>query len=130
MADRVDHIGVAVECLDTAVATWQTLLGKPPDGFEVVEDQHVRVAFFCVGETRIELLEPTSADSPLAKSMARRGPGLHHICLRVADTDQESARLLDAGLALASPPGLGAGGCRVSFVHPKSIHGVLVELSS
>lgn len=130
MADRVDHIGIAVKSLDEAVATWQTLLGKPPDGFEVVEEQQVRVAFFRVGDTRIELLEPTSEDSSLAKSMDRRGPGLHHLCLGVKDADQEAARMEAAGLTLASPPGPGAGGCRVSFVHPKSTHGVLLEVSS
>ena len=129
-ATKIDHVAVAVSDLDAAIATYRQLLGKEPDGIEDVASQKVRVAFFRVGESRIELVCPTSDDSPVAKAIAKRGEGLHHICLGVPATDDEVRRLEEGGATIAVRPTEGAGGCRVAFVHPKSAGGVLVELSS
>ncbi len=130
MANRIDHVGIAVSDLDAAIATYRRLLGKEPDGIEEVAGQKVRVAFFQVGESRIELVCPTSPDSPVAQSIARRGEGMHHLCLAVDSTDAEVTRLEGEGAKIAVAPTEGAEGCRVAFVHPKAANGVLVELSS
>lgn len=127
---RLDHVGIAVRDLTAATALFRTLLGREPSGTEDVPGERVRVAFFQVGETRIELLEPTAPDSPVAKFLEKRGEGIHHFALAVADVDGEAARLRASGATLAGEPRSGAGGARVAFVHPKSAGGVLVELSS
>jgi methylmalonyl-CoA/ethylmalonyl-CoA epimerase len=112
----LDHIGIAVESIDEAV--------------EEVLDQRVRVAFLPVGDTRIELLEPTDDTSPIARHLERRGAGLHHICLRVPDIRAAMAQLSEEGHRLLSEEPLpGAHDCLVCFVHPKSAGGVLIELS-
>lgn len=129
--DKIDHIGIAVNSLPEAVPLWTALLGENPAGEEEVPAEGVRVAFFGRGPGRIELLEPTRDDSPIARHLARRGPGVHHVCLAVEDLEAALARATAAGLELL-PPGIraGAGGREVAFLHPRSAGGVLVELSS
>jgi methylmalonyl-CoA/ethylmalonyl-CoA epimerase len=131
MADKptLDHIGIAVESIDERLAIYEAL-GLEATAFELVEEQGVRVAFLPVGESRLELLEPTGPTSPIARHLERRGPGMHHICLRVSDIRQAMARLSEQGFELLSEePQRGAHDCLVCFVHPKSTGGVLLELS-
>ena len=125
----LDHIGIAVESIDTGLAIYLAL-GIEVEGVEEVVDQGVRVAFLPVGEPRIELLEPLNDDSPIARFLDRRGPGLHHICLRVSNIRMAMAQLSDEDYQLLSEePMRGAHDCLVCFVHPKSAGGVLIELS-
>ena len=126
---RVEHIGIATPRLDEALRFWRDALGLEVEHTEVVEEQGVRVAMLPVGEPRIELLEPTGADSPVAKFISKRGPGIHHVAVRVADIRAALARLKDEGARLIDEePRRGAGGCLVAFVHPSSSGGVLLEL--
>jgi methylmalonyl-CoA/ethylmalonyl-CoA epimerase len=125
----LDHIGIAVDSIDSGLAIYRAL-GIEVEGIEEVEDQKVRVAFLPVGDTRIELLEPTDDSSPIARHLERRGAGLHHICLRVPDIREAMAQLSKEGFTLLSEEPLrGAHNCLVCFVHPKSAGGVLIELS-
>lgn len=126
---RIDHIGIAVHDLDEAMAPYVEGLGIQVDHTEEVADQGVRVAMLPVGETNIELLEPTSEESPIARFLASKGPGIHHIALAVDDIDAAIRRMLDAGVRMIdAEPRPGAGGSRVAFAHPKAMGGVLVEL--
>jgi methylmalonyl-CoA/ethylmalonyl-CoA epimerase len=124
---KIDHLGIAVESLDEALVAWRAL------GFEVgevhdVPTERVKAAFLSVGESRIELLEPTEPGSVIAKFLEKRS-GLHHVCLRVADLEQALGELKARGVRLLDEaPRLGVGGCRVAFVHPKAASGVLIEL--
>ena len=125
----LDHIGIAVDSIDSGLAIYRSL-GIEVEDVEEVADQKVRVAFLPVGETRIELLEPTDDTSPIARHLDRRGAGLHHICLRVADIRAAMGQLSEEGYRLLSEEPLrGAHDCLVCFVHPKSAGGVLIELS-
>ena len=125
----LDHIGIAVESIDSGLAVYLAL-GLEVEGVEEVEDQKVRVAFLPVGDTRIELLEPTDATSPIARHLEQRGAGLHHICFGVPDIRAAMAQLSGEGYRLLSEEPLrGAHDCLVCFVHPKSAGGVLIELS-
>jgi methylmalonyl-CoA/ethylmalonyl-CoA epimerase len=128
MANKIDHIGIAVKNLADAEQNYRNL-GFHFDHSETVEDQKVSVSFFHCGESHIELLEPTSEDSPIAGFIAKRGGGIHHICVEVDDLDLELKKYAEKGVRLInSTPVIGAGGCRVAFVHPKSTQGVLLEL--
>jgi methylmalonyl-CoA/ethylmalonyl-CoA epimerase len=125
----LDHIGIAVESIDSGLAIYRAL-GVEVEGVEEVEDQKVRVAFLPVGDSRIELLEPTDDSSPIARHLERRGAGLHHICLRVPDIRAAMAQLSGEGYRLLSDePMRGAHDHLVSFIHPKSAGGVLIEIS-
>jgi methylmalonyl-CoA epimerase len=125
----LDHIGVAVESIAEQRRFYESL-GLEVDGEEVVAGQGVRVAFLPVGDSRIELLEPTTPESPIARHLERRGPGMHHLCLRVNDIRSAMRRLAEMGYHLLSDePQPGAHGCLVCFVHPRSAGGVLIELS-
>ena len=125
----LDHIGIAVESIDSGLAIYRAL-GVEVEAVEEVEEQMVRVAFLPVGDARIELLEPTDDASPVARHLAKRGAGLHHICIRVPDIREAMAQLSAEGHRLLSEEPLrGAHGCLVCFVHPKSTGGVLIELS-
>ena len=125
----LDHIGIAVESIDDGLDMYEAL-GLEVEAIEVVPEQGVRVALLPVGDSRLELLEPTGPDSPIARHLERRGPGLHHICLRVPDIRAAMATLAEQGRTLLSEePQPGANGCLVCFVHPKSTGGVLLELS-
>src|SRR5438094_6754315 len=128
-AYRVDHIGIAVVSIDDALAIYRAL-GLPEAHREEVPAQKVMTAFLPVGESRIELLEPTSEDSPVAKFLARRGPGLHHICFSVADLEATLADLARRGYRLLhTRPVTGAEGRKVAFLNPDSGNGVLIELT-
>ena len=127
---RIAHIGLAVNSLDEARAFYEQGLGIECTHVETVEEQGVRVGFLPIGDGEIELLEPLSAESPVGKFLAKRGEGVHHICFEVDDIVAAMARLADQGAQLLDQePRLGAGGKRVAFVHPRSAHGVLIELS-
>jgi methylmalonyl-CoA/ethylmalonyl-CoA epimerase len=129
MIGKVDHIGIAVRSIEEALPLY-TALGLEVERIEEVPAEGVRVAMIPCGETHLELLEPTREDSPIAKFLEQRGPGLHHICLGSDDIRADDAKLREAGLRLLRPePTIGAGGCEVQFVHPKSAGGILLELS-
>ncbi|HEX8171522.1 MAG TPA: methylmalonyl-CoA epimerase [Thermoanaerobaculia bacterium] len=124
----LDHIGIAVRSLDAA-RIYESL-GLAVEHTEVVDTQRVKTAFLSVGDANLELLEPTSADSPIAKFIEKRGEGIHHICLRVDDLPAHLARLQAEGYRLINEtPVPGAHGCRVAFLHPAAGNGVLIELS-
>lgn len=127
---KIDHIGIAVRSLDDALRVYTAVLGLKLEHIEEATDQKARIAMLPVGETRLELLEAMGEDSPVAKFIARRGEGIHHICFRVDNIAQEINKLKDAGVCMIDEtPRPGAGGCLVAFVHPSSTCGVLVELS-
>lgn len=126
---KLEHIGIATRGIDEAVEFWRDALGLAVVETEEVAEQKVRVAMLPVGEPRIELLEPTSEDSPIAKFLDKRGPGIHHIALRVEDIRATLARLKESGARLIDEvPRIGAGGCLVAFIHPSTAGGVLLEL--
>ena len=125
----LDHIGITVRDLDTALAFYRDALGLEIEGVEEVPSQHVRARFVPVGGATLELLEATSPQSAIARSIERRGPGLHHLTLRVDDIAAVLARLKARGVRLIDEePRPGAGGSLVAFIHPSAAHGVLVEL--
>ncbi len=129
MISKLDHIGIAVESIDDAMGFYEAL-GLNVEEIEEVPQEGVRVAMIRCGESCIELLEPTSEESPIARFLARKGPGLHHLCLASTDVRSDDTALRNAGFRLLrQEPTRGAGGCWVQFVHPKSAGGVLVELS-
>jgi methylmalonyl-CoA/ethylmalonyl-CoA epimerase len=126
---KLDHIGIAVKSLDAAKTIYEDL-GLHIEHVETVETQKVRTAFLSVGDSNLELLEPTSADSTIAKYIEKRGEGIHHICLRVENIEEHLARLKERGYRLINEaPVPGAHGCRVAFLHPAAGNGVLIELS-
>ena len=126
---KIDHIGIATEGIDDALRFWRDALGLEVKHTEVVEEQGVRVAMLPAGEPRIELLEPTGPDSPVAKFLEKRGPGIHHVAVRVDDIRAALARLKAGGARLIDEePRVGAGGYLVAFVHPSASGGVLLEL--
>ncbi len=125
---RLDHIGIAMKSLD-ATRIWQDL-GLTVDHLETVEGQKVRTAFLSIGDGQLELLEPTTPDSPIAKFIEKRGEGIHHVCLRVDNLEEHLAMLKEKGYRLINEsPVPGAHGCRVAFLHPAAGNGVLIELS-
>jgi methylmalonyl-CoA/ethylmalonyl-CoA epimerase len=129
-ANKINHLGVAVNSLDEALQFWRDGLGLELDEIEVVEEQGVRVALLPLGESRIELLEATGAETPVGKFVAKRGPGIHHLCVQVEDIHAKLAELKARGIRLIDEtPRLGAGGMLVAFVHPASTGGVLLELT-
>jgi methylmalonyl-CoA/ethylmalonyl-CoA epimerase len=126
---KVDHIGVATRSIEESLKFWRDALGLEVRHTETVEEQGVHVAMLPVGEPRVELLEPTGPASPVAKFLEKRGPGIHHVAVRVEDIRASLARLKAAGARLIDEePRAGAGGCLVAFVHPSSSGGVLLEL--
>ncbi|MBP6573758.1 MAG: methylmalonyl-CoA epimerase [Flavobacteriales bacterium] len=127
---RVEHIGIAVKDLATAEETYAKLLGSVSYKREAVEREGVITSFFQVGPNKVELLESTSPDGPIAKAIEKRGEGLHHIAFEVADIRKEMERLRAEGFQLLSEePKTGADNKLVCFVHPKSANGVLIELT-
>ena len=127
---KIDHLGIAVKSIEEALTFYRDALGLDVSGRETVEEQGVNVAMLPVGESRVELLEPTGPETPVGKFLAKRGPGLHHICYRVPDVRAALERLRSAGVRLIDDqPRVGAGGHLVAFVHPSSTGGVLVELA-
>ncbi len=126
---KISHLGIATKGIDEALRFWQDALGLENVHTETVEDQKVRVAMLPIGETNIELLEPTSEDSPIAKFLEKRGGGIHHIAVEVDNIEESLAKLKAEGARLIDEqPRVGAEGCLVAFVHPSSVGGVLLEL--
>ena len=125
----LDHIGIAVPSIDEALAFYPEALGIERTEEERLPRDGVRVAFLPTGESRLELLEPLGEESPVARFIARRGAGIHHICLRVPDIASRLEELKDSGIPLIDEePRRGAGGSLVAFVHPRGSGGVLIEL--
>ncbi len=126
---KINHLGIATKRIDEALKFWEDALSLENVHTEVVEDQKVRVAMLPIGESRIELLEPISDDSPISKFLEKRGGGIHHIAVEVEDIEASLARLKEKGMRLIDEtPRFGAEGCLVAFVHPASTNGVLLEL--
>ncbi|MEO7540238.1 MAG: methylmalonyl-CoA epimerase [Pyrinomonadaceae bacterium] len=126
---KINHVGIATRSIDQALEFWGDALGLENVHSEEVPDQKVRVAMLPLGESRIELLEPTSDDSPISKFLDKRGGGIHHIAVEVDDIESALSRLRSQGMRLIDEtPRIGAEGCLVAFVHPSSASGVLLEL--
>src|SRR5258707_13180364 len=124
---KIDHLGIATREIAEALSFWRDSLGLELEEVEEVTEQKVRVAMLPLGESRVELLEPTSPDSPIAKFLEKRGAGLHHIAIRVEDILESLDRLKSQGARLIDEsPRPGAGGSLVAFVHPSSANGVLL----
>ena len=129
MFDRIDHVGVAVEDLDAALALYAETLGMPVVHRETVTEQGVEAILLDVGENHVELLAPLGPDTPVGKFLAKKGPGLHHVAYQVADIDTTLAALKAAGTRLIDEtPRIGIRSSRVAFVHPASTGGVLTEI--
>ena len=126
---ELDHVGIAVDDLEKALSFFRDALGLQLESSEEVQSQRVRVHFLNAGHSTLELLEATSPDSPIAKFLERRGPGLHHVALRVDDIEAALVHLRTRGVRLIDEHArLGAEGALVAFIHPSATHGVLVEL--
>lgn len=126
---KINHLGIATKGIEEALKFWTGALGLENVHTETVEDQKVRVAMLPLGESRIELLEPTSEDSPISKFLEKRGGGIHHIAVEVENIEAALAKLKAEGARLIDEkPRVGAEGCLVAFVHPSSTNGVLLEL--
>ena len=129
MLTKIDHIGIAVQSLEAIIPFYRDNLGMAFAGIEEVTEQKVRVAMLQVGESKIELLEPTSVDSPVAKFIEKNGAGIHHIAYDVTDIEAAIAKLLaDGARMIDEKPRSGAHNARIAFIHPKSSNGVLTEL--
>ena len=129
MVEKIEHIGIAVKDLEAANTVYETLLGVSPYKMEKVESEGVSTSFFKTGESKIELLEATNPESAIAKFIAKRGEGVHHIAFSVNDIKAEMKRLSDLGFRILNEePKKGADNKLVCFIHPKNTNGVLVEL--
>lgn len=128
LSPRIAHVGIALPALDAALAFFRDVLGMPE--IPLADSDGARIAAVASGESLIELLEPAAPDTPIGKYLAKRGAGIHHICLAVADLDAILARCRDAGIRLIDEtPRMGAEGKRIAFLHPSSTAGILVELT-
>jgi methylmalonyl-CoA/ethylmalonyl-CoA epimerase len=131
MLQKIDHLGIAVHSIAVARTFYEEILGLPCEGEETVASQKVKTAFFAVGEVHIELLEPTSEESPIAKFLQKNGEGIHHVAYKTDDIEGQIKQASDGGCRLIhETPIEGAGGKLVAFLHPKSTHGVLTEFCS
>ena len=129
MLQKIHHLGYAVEDLEAVSRLYRERFGARLEEPEMGADQGVNAAMFQVGESRIELLEPTGPDTPVGKFLAKRGEGLHHVAFQVEDIEATLGELGRDGVELIDEePRVGAGGTRMAFVHPRSVHGVLTEL--
>ncbi len=129
MTDKINHIGIAVKNLENAIPFYRDQLGMTLEGTEEVAEQKVRVAFLKVGESRIELLEPTAADSPVARFLEKTGEGIHHLAYEVEDIEVALAELKRKAVRLIDEtPRRGAHGSLIAFLHPKATGGVLTEI--
>ena len=126
---KIDHIGIATRSIEEGLAVWRDALGLEVDATEEVSEQGVKVCMLAVGDTHVELLEPLNAETAVGRFLAKRGPGMHHIAIEVADIHASLVELKKKGARLIDEtPRVGAGGCLVAFVHPSSVNGVLLEL--
>lgn len=131
MLKKIDHLGIAVHSIEQARQFYENVLGLNCEKEEEVTSQKVRTAFFVLGETHIELLEPTAEDSPIAIFLAKRGEGLHHVAYRTTNIEKQLQDAKDNGCTLIhETPIIGAGNKQVAFLHPKSSHGLLTEFCS
>jgi methylmalonyl-CoA/ethylmalonyl-CoA epimerase len=129
MIKRIDHIAIVVDDIEAALGFWRDTLGLELDRVEEVPGQEAAVAFLPTGESEVELVRPTTTTSGVARFLAKRGPGIHHICLEVDDIVATLAALKARGVRLIDEmPQMGAGGKQIAFIHPESTNGVLVEL--
>ncbi|MEH7222888.1 methylmalonyl-CoA epimerase [Bacillus sp. JJ1566] len=129
MIKKIDHIGIAVSSIENSLPFYTNILNLQVEGIEEVESEKVRVAFIKIGESKLELLEPLSADSPIAKFIEKRGEGIHHIALGVSSIEERIQEIKEHGIRmLADEPKLGAGGAKIAFMHPKSTGSILYEL--
>ena len=127
---KIDHLGIAVHSIEEAKKLFQDTLGLKFEGSETVAEQKVTTAFFPVGDSEVELLESTAPDGPIAKYLEKRGEGIQHIAFRVENIEEALVELKEKGIRLIDEkPRLGAGGAKIAFLHPKSTHGVLIEIS-
>jgi len=127
---KIDHLGIAVNSIEEAKKLFHDILGLKFEGTETVQEQKVTTAFFPVGDSEVELLESTAPDGPIAKYLEKRGEGIQHIAFRVDNLEEALAELKEKGIRLIDEkPRMGAGGAKIAFLHPKSTHGVLIELS-
>ncbi len=129
MIKKVDHISIAVKNLDEGLKTFENLLGIKSSHIEEVPDQGIKAAMIMVGDVEIELIEPTTADSGVAKFLEKKGEGIHHICLEVDDVDKELESMAAKGIELIDKQGRKGLAGKIGFLHPKSTRGVLVELA-
>ena len=129
MIKKIDHLGIAVKNLEEAAAFYQEVLGLTCTGTEEVAEQEVKVAFFPLGDSKLELLQSMSPTGPVAKFIDARGEGVHHIAVRVNNLEEAMEKLQEKGVTLIDrKPRYGAGRARIAFVHPRSTGGVLLEL--
>lgn len=129
MLEKINHIGIAVASIDAVLPFYRDTLGMACLGVEEVAEQKVRVAMLAIGEAKIELLEPTAAESPVAVFLGKNGQGIHHLAYEVDNIEAAIAKLLAEGARMIdAAPRAGAHGTKIAFVHPKSSHGVLTEL--
>jgi len=130
MIRKIDHIAIASKDIDDVQGFFNRLLGIEIGERETVDDQKIRTDVYSLGESNIEIMEPTADESPISKFLEKRGEGIHHICFAVDDIEQMLTELKSSGIELIDEkPRIGAGGKRIAFLHPKSTHGVLIELS-
>jgi methylmalonyl-CoA/ethylmalonyl-CoA epimerase len=125
---RIDHIAIAVNNVDEALKDYQSVLNIDRLEFEVVPNEKVKVAMLKLQDTRIELMEPTSSDSPIKKFLNERGEGIHHIAITADDIEKDVAKASAKGMKMLGGLRSGSYGRRITFIHPKSLHGVLTEL--
>jgi len=126
---KIDHLGIAVNSIDEGKNFFSDILGLEFEGTETVAEQKVTTAFFPVGDSEVELLESTAPDGPVAKYIEKKGEGIQHIAFRVENIEDALSELKEKGIRLIDEtPRKGAGGAKIAFLHPKSTHGVLVEL--
>ena len=127
---KIDHLGIVVKSIEAGKKFWEEALELSFEGSETIEEQKVKAAFFRVGESEVELLEPTSPDGPLARYLDKKGESIHHVAFRVENIDDALKALKEKGIQLIDEtPRKGAGGAKIAFLHPESTGGVLVELS-
>ncbi|HKG41940.1 MAG TPA: methylmalonyl-CoA epimerase [Nitrososphaeraceae archaeon] len=125
---RIDHIAIAVKSVNEALKDYQSVLNIDRLELEVVPNEKVKVAMLELEDTRIELMEPTSADSPIKKFLDERGEGIHHIAITADDIEKDVAKASAKGMKMLGGLRSGSYGRRITFIHPKSLHGVLTEL--
>jgi methylmalonyl-CoA/ethylmalonyl-CoA epimerase len=125
----IDHIGIAVKNLESAFAAYEKGFGLKLEGVELIPDRNLKIGFLDMGNTHVELIEPTSADAAIAKFIEKRGEGIHHICVRVDNIEEALAHFKNIGYELIdNEPRSGAAGTKIAFIHPRSFGGVLIEL--
>ena len=126
---KIDHIGIAVNSIETGKRFWKDILGLDFEGSETVEEQKVTTAFFPVGDSEVELLESIDPDGPIARYLEKKGEGIQHVAFHVDNVEASLKELKEKGIRLIDEkPRKGAGGAKIAFLHPKSTNGVLVEL--